>query len=107
MSSLHPGDHVVVTFSVRVASSAVATTVITNVGTVKSDLAKATSNPVTNRVVAVLGEKFTKPGRIIKRPAQLAATGSTVPVAPLLELGLVLALSGGLLIGSGRRGASQ
>jgi uncharacterized repeat protein (TIGR01451 family) len=97
VGTMSPGDEVTVTFSVRVATSAPVPGSITNVGTVTSVLAEATSNPVSNPVVAVLGEKISKPS------TGLAATGPPAPIVPLLVVALALTVLGGLMAGAARR----
>ncbi len=100
LGTMAPGDQLGVAFSVRVDTTGTPTSV-TNVGRVKSARAEATSNPVTNNVAAVLGEKITKPG------TGLAATGSGPDPGELLALALGLALAGLALTAASRPRGSR
>ena len=89
------------TFSVRVDTTVPASAVITNVGTVRSERAQAKSNPVSNTIVEVLGEKITKPTTVAG--TALAATGSRAPLGAYMALGLGLTLAGLSLLALSRR----
>jgi uncharacterized repeat protein (TIGR01451 family) len=97
VGAMAPADQLQVTFAARVDATVPLTTTITNVGTVASARAKATSNKVTNPLVAVLGEKLTRPG------TGLAATGVLAPFGVLLALGAGLLLAGPVLLATARR----
>ena len=97
VGTMAPGDELAVTFSVRVDATVALTTTITNVGTVTSARAAATSNKVTNSIVAVLGEKLNKPG------TGLSKTGAALPVGTLVAVGAGLLLAGLVLLAGARR----